>query len=843
MAAALLWLARCALVVTLIAAPWAIGGADPPLQRWLAAGVAVSGVLAWLGAVFGGMARLARTASGLLVLAAGLLVIGAIQLLPHPHMPVFAHAELTGALEVLVGDDTPATARSLEPAATRLWMSRLAIAISAFLSGAWLFGERRTRNWLWMLLGVNGIAVVAFGLVQRASWNGKLFWTIPLELGGQPFAAFVNRNNAAEYLSLCLAGVLGLWTTSRVSGRQPGPLPPGKPEPGLLAHRVPSMAFGVMILLLFGGVLATLSRAGALSAIIGVVLVGLWVAAGRRSRMLLLPLLGIVVTAGVWISISNQAASLRHRLGTLSSSYSTDGRIQHWTDMVDAVRDFPALGAGFGTYRYANKPYESRRSESWFESADNQYLDMLVEGGVAAAVIPVLMLLVAAWLAGAWRRSGNSGEAFACGYVVVAIGLQSATDCWLGTLANLLTLATLAGSLSNPPRTSGGGRASALDQVEQLMDSRRSFAPAAVIGLCAVIASGLGAYEINSAARSTLFRRALPDDEQPAELTRLELDGLIATGDEFLRRRPDDAELHAALARLWFLQYRLIADARLKAVGPDDLSEAARWKRTGPDSLLGTLARYEQIGDAVSLQQFREDPVVTEHLRPMSGHLRAARRHCPILPRIGSLEAIDQLLHGGEAALPLRREAALSPARIDLLHALAKSGDMVADEPLLTVCLARCIALDPGNVNDYAETARSRLSEPAVIERLLPNTPEPLLDFAEQCRSDAGEQLALTRAADALDRLAPDDPELPYLRGRLLWLQRDVDGAVEQLALAVEQSALDPRRRLLYARVLHAAGQQDAAREQFETAQRLAPDDRKIQTRVRELQALLDPSP
>src|SRR5690606_25212006 len=188
---------------------------------------------------------------------------------------------------------------------------------------------------------------------------GKLYWTIPLELGGQPFAAFVNRNNAAEYLSMCLAGALGLWATSRLSRPTPTLEHRRPATPHDLIARVPGTAWGVMVLLLFGGVLATLSRAGALSAVVGVLLVGVWAGAGRRTSMFILPLLGIIVAAGIWIGVSNQAAPLRTRLQTLSNSYSTDGRIQHWTDMRQAVRDFPEWGTGFGTYRYANKLYES----------------------------------------------------------------------------------------------------------------------------------------------------------------------------------------------------------------------------------------------------------------------------------------------------------------------------------------------------------------------------------------------------------------------------------------------------------------------------------------------------
>ena len=55
-----------------------------------------------------------------------------------------------------------------------------------------------------------------FGICQQMSWNGKLFWSFPLRHSGYPFSSFVNRNNAAGYLVLCLAAAFGVafWSWS-----------------------------------------------------------------------------------------------------------------------------------------------------------------------------------------------------------------------------------------------------------------------------------------------------------------------------------------------------------------------------------------------------------------------------------------------------------------------------------------------------------------------------------------------------------------------------------------------------------------------------------------------------
>ncbi len=67
------------------------------------------------------------------------------------------------------------------------------------------------------LIAVNGAAFSIFGVVQALTFNNKLYWTMPLEDGGLPFAGFVNRNHAGAYLNLCVAASLALlfWAWQR----------------------------------------------------------------------------------------------------------------------------------------------------------------------------------------------------------------------------------------------------------------------------------------------------------------------------------------------------------------------------------------------------------------------------------------------------------------------------------------------------------------------------------------------------------------------------------------------------------------------------------------------------
>jgi hypothetical protein len=103
---------------------------------------------------------------------------------------------------------------SIYPLETRMHIATLSIALLAFFLSTQLFPNRRTQVWLFSALAITGLALSFFGLCQKLSRNGHLFWTGPEIINGKPFAAWVNRNNAAGYLNMTFAAALGMLVSS-----------------------------------------------------------------------------------------------------------------------------------------------------------------------------------------------------------------------------------------------------------------------------------------------------------------------------------------------------------------------------------------------------------------------------------------------------------------------------------------------------------------------------------------------------------------------------------------------------------------------------------------------------
>ena len=61
--------------------------------------------------------------------------------------------------------------------------------------------EDQVRQFAWLLLSL-GFVVSLFGIIQHFSFNGKLYWFVPLPSGAGPFGPFVNGDHFAGFVEL-----------------------------------------------------------------------------------------------------------------------------------------------------------------------------------------------------------------------------------------------------------------------------------------------------------------------------------------------------------------------------------------------------------------------------------------------------------------------------------------------------------------------------------------------------------------------------------------------------------------------------------------------------------------
>jgi hypothetical protein len=136
---------------------------------------------------------------------------------------------------------------------------------------------------------------------------------------------------------------------------------------------------------------------------------------------------------GSFLALLDLDTFIISELQTLKDPVSdSTGRILHWSDSLKSGLDFPLLGSGLGAYRYASLPYQKHFTGKWFQRADNQYVEVLVEGGLAGFACFVLTGLIAlkyvrCGLSERSRLSPHSDE--------IVTGLSSAVLCAVVSIA------------------------------------------------------------------------------------------------------------------------------------------------------------------------------------------------------------------------------------------------------------------------------------------------------------------------------------------------------------------------------------------------------------------------
>jgi O-antigen ligase len=265
---------------------------------------------------------------------------------------------------------------TLYPFRTRLRLLTLLCYVALF---AVIVGHYRTRQRLTRLLGVavlSAFAVSFMGILQKLSWNEKLYWIREGDYQSV-FGPYVNRNQYAAFAELMLPVAICMALAARREYRRKsfGATPP------LLFH-----AFAAVVIA--GGIFYSLSRGGMIAAGLSVVVVAVFLVyyGIRRFELLLMGAL-VVAAAGFLIWIGPE--EVIERAETISEGQSTPSlalRLDAWQRTLDLIADYPLLGSGLGAFRFAFMPY-GPPGRTWSTDAHSEYIELICETGLVGGVL------------------------------------------------------------------------------------------------------------------------------------------------------------------------------------------------------------------------------------------------------------------------------------------------------------------------------------------------------------------------------------------------------------------------------------------------------------------------
>lgn len=716
----------------------------------------------------------------LLCVFSTLLLLAIVQLLPSPFDSPSITTDFAQSLSVddEVSVERVSNSTSIYPWATALQAARITIVGLTCLLGANLFLEPRLRLAVYTVISLNGLALGVFGIFQKLTWNGMIYWSIPLRFGGQPFGPFVNRNTAGGYLNLCLAAAVGGYVAVMLSRDR------NRSRIGWIIF------FALSIAVCFAAVLSTTSRGAILALLIAVVVTA--------------PLLRLVSGKGLVVGVGLVAIAVFAVIGVgfgpelgkeISSVRDIDGalltRYRHWQDTIPATKDFPVLGSGLGTYKYANLPYQNEVRNAWHHHADNMYLEVLIEGGLVTCLIVAALI---GFIFKAIIRTtsllhdvGGGDVAIASLLAIVCIIFQQVTDFGITILSQSLLAALLFGILGSDQNHLGLAFAIHRGWVKQIF-----------VGVIAIATLG-AVVVIQAASTSEQFRNSVPIVLDAAALPEAQHNELLARGELLQGEYPFDAELHKTVGDLWVYKFRhetlsLVKDTPANNVG-------TFWERTQLENFYQLLT----ILPASRRESLQSSAPIAENLQNANAAYQSSLRSCQWSPNAPFRTALTELVlgtNGPHSTLQLQRAAILQPNRINNLKVIATVADRSGRTEIGDKCWSRVLKLDGNQLKDVINIAARYRSDTEIVRDIIED-PEQLVISLKELEGPSVRDIVKLKieSASAEGGSTPAGYTL-WMNAQISKIAGDLQESVESIEAAVAKNPLQLEWRIELAQLL-----------------------------------------
>ncbi|MFO1316216.1 MAG: O-antigen ligase family protein [Burkholderiales bacterium] len=337
---------------------------------------------------------------------------------------------------------------SIEPAATEYGWLALLPPLACLLGVRELAPAHAVRLLVAMaaVVGLEGL----LGLLQVGAGRDSIFYLGNAHGYDTATGTFVNRDHYAAMLAMMLPVIVGLLVYDlrhRRAGRQHDP----RAGANLLAQRTLLFTCALLALL---GLVFTFSRGGIAFALAGLALSAvLLVRAHGRGRHANL-IVGALIGAGLVLAAAIGLAPVLEKFEPGELRLAGGGRLALSMATWRAAVEFLPFGSGLSTFAIVFPRFQGGVFGGYVDYAHNDYLQFLLEVGIAAPLV-VALLLVAYGRRMRELLRRRDGRSFtlvqiAAGIALVPSLLHSAFDFSLHMPANAMWFAALAGIMLHP---------------------------------------------------------------------------------------------------------------------------------------------------------------------------------------------------------------------------------------------------------------------------------------------------------------------------------------------------------------------------------------------------------
>lgn len=264
---------------------------------------------------------------------------------------------------------------SVYPYLTKVELLKWCAYVLLFFLASELFrAVEQANGFVWFLI-LLGFCVSLLGIIQHFTFNGKLYWSVPLSHGGAPFGPYMNRDDFAGFVELTAPLGLAL----------------------LLFRAWPRERAGLLLLFTIvpaGALAITASRGGITGFLFELALLLVLSRAHQLGRKQQLAGVTLVLVAGtfvVWLGVGDAIQRFQQ---LTAGEISRDRRVSIYRDAWQIFTQHPWAGTGLGSFVVVYPQYESVYDGLRVDHAHNDALELLAETGVAGALCGLAFIVV-----------------------------------------------------------------------------------------------------------------------------------------------------------------------------------------------------------------------------------------------------------------------------------------------------------------------------------------------------------------------------------------------------------------------------------------------------------------
>ncbi len=376
---------------------------------------------------------------GMLISAAGFMAVSLLGLAPLPVRTIaFFSKKGYGLIEGLSLQPPAWHTLSLDGHQSVEALLRLAICAMVFIIAERAGRDRKALKRTFSILSFFGFGLVVFAVIQKSTWDGRLYWFRALRYGRHPFGPFVNRNHFAGFMGMLIPPGLALAFEARRPAK--------------------TVLYALLAAVMAAGLFYSLSRGGIIS-FFASMLVFLAMArpkSGRPgNRAVYYAVFCFFAIALLFYVFYGGISPLLGRFEEGGLSFGT--RLKVWEAALRAAWDFKWFGTGLGTFREIFPLYNPGLQKT-FDFAHNDYINLVVETGLWGFFF--LLVFFASFARGVYNYYGRQKPSYLTAGLLASVAymlVHSFLDFNLHIPSNAITFSVVAGFATARIHLRGGG--------------------------------------------------------------------------------------------------------------------------------------------------------------------------------------------------------------------------------------------------------------------------------------------------------------------------------------------------------------------------------------------------